>query len=215
MSQRYQLYYSSGACSMAVHVLLNELNQSVELIDTSISQQKNKSAEFLKINPRGEVPVLVDNGTVITEGGAIITYVCDGNPSPLFPKADAGVSRAKALEALMFCNASLHVAYSKAFMIGRATIDQASKEVLSKQICDSIQNLWNFCDEKLASQKYLAGDTFTAADILMTVIANWNGWLPQPITLGPNVKRVIREVSARPAYQKALEIEGVEYKAAA
>ena len=53
-------------------------------------------------------------------------------------------------------------------------------------------------------------------DILLTVIAGWGAHFPQPLApFGANVKRLLKEVSARPAFQKALKAEEVEYKAAA
>jgi glutathione S-transferase len=52
-------------------------------------------------------------------------------------------------------------------------------------------------------------------DILMAVIANWSAYFPGQITIGPNVKRVLKDVIARPAYQQAMAAEQVEYKAAA
>lgn len=210
----YKLYYSPGACSMAVHVILNELGQKFELIRTSVQDGATKKPEFLKINPRGQVPVLIDeDGTVMKEGGAIISYLLDKHGSPFLPKQ--GLQRAKALEWLSWCNASLHGAYSKAFWIGKACNDKKEQEHLGKDICAQIQSMWDEADQRLGKGKYLAGDFISGADILMCVIANWNQWMPQPIRLGNNVTRVIKEITARPSYQKALKEEKVEYKAAA
>ena len=108
----YQLYYSPGACSMAVHVILNELNQPVELHKISLQEGDNRKPEFLRINPRGQVPVLVDDGFVIREGAAQIIYLLEKHKSPLLPAS--GKERAAALEWLCYANASLHVASAAA-----------------------------------------------------------------------------------------------------
>lgn len=201
----YTLYYKPGACSMAVHAVLNELNVPFE----TIKQTDLKSPEFLKLNPRGQIPLLVVDGEPVKEGAAIITWLLDTHTSSLLPKS--GIERAKALEWLMWGNASLHPACGKMFWLNKLTLDEAVKTELAKVITGQIQSLWDEADARLAKHKYLAGETLTAADILITVIANWG----LPVTLGPNVKRLIKEVSARPAYQKALKTEEVEYKAAA
>lgn len=201
----YTLYYKPGACSMAVHAVLNELNVPFE----AVKQTDLKSPEFLKLNPRGQIPLLVVDGEPVKEGAAIITWLLDTHGSPLLPKS--GIERAKALEWLMWGNASLHPACGKMFWLNKLTLDEAVKTELAKVIAAQIQTLWDEAEVRLAKHKYLAGDTLTAADILITVIANWG----LPVTLGPNVKRLIKEVSARPAYQKALKTEEVEYKAAA
>ncbi|MCK6417475.1 MAG: glutathione S-transferase family protein [Alphaproteobacteria bacterium] len=209
----YTLYYSPGACSMAVHVILNTLNVPFKAVRTSIKDGDTKKPEFLKKNPRGAVPFLEFDGHGMREGGAIITYLCDAHSSPLLPKS--GWARANALQWLMFANATLHVAYSKAGMIGRTVDDGPSKEKALKAALDSIQSMWDEIETHLAANgPYLCGKEQTAADILLTVIANWS-WLPRQFSFGPKTKTLLKTISAQPAYQKALQEEQVEYKAAA
>jgi len=209
----YQLYYSPGACSMAPHVILNEVNQPVELKKIELMKGEGQKPEFLKINSRGQVPVLVDDGQIIREGAAIIIHICEKANSPLLPKS--GKERAEALEWLCFGNASLHPAYGRAFWINKNAEGDA-KEKLMKAAFEQINKLWAELDARLAKNKYLCGDKVTAADILVTVIANWGSHFPEgSVTHGSNVKRLIKEISQRPAYQKALKDEQVEYKAAA
>jgi len=207
----YQLYYAPGTCSMAIHIILNELNQPVELKKVILSEPR--SPEFLKVNPRGAVPALIDDGHVIREGGAIIAYLLDKHNSPMLPKS--GKERATALEWLMFANSTLHPAYGKGFFVMKNTSDPAQKEALLKMAVEQVEKLWAELDERLASQPYVCGKECSAADILIAVIANWGSYFPVPIKLGDNVKRMLRDVTARPAYQKALATEQVEYKAAA
>lgn len=209
----YKLYFSPGACSLAVHVALNECGAKFEAINTSISEGKTRDATFLALNPRGQVPVLVDGDLPIREGGAILTYLLDKEKSPLLPAS--GPARATALEWLMWGNATLHPAYSRNFWLGRTVTDEAQKQTLQAAGLEGIKKLWDEAEARLAKQPFLAGNECTIGDILMTVIANWNGWLPQPISFGPNVTRVLKAVSSRPAYQKAMQAEGIEYKAAA
>ncbi|MDE3016038.1 MAG: glutathione S-transferase family protein [Pseudomonadota bacterium] len=209
----YTLYYSPGACSMAPHVLLNELNVPFQTQKTDVHHGDGQKPEFLKLNPRGQIPVLVEDDFVIREGAAIMIYLMDKHQSPLLPKS--GKERAAALEWLCFGNASLHPAYGKVFFILRNITDKAAQEQAFKAALAQINKLWAEVDARLAKNKYLCGNNFTAADILLTVIANWGITWPAQATIGPNVKRLIKEVSQRPAYQKALKTEEVEYKAAA
>lgn len=211
----YTLYYSPGACSLAVHVLLNELNQPVKLVDVSLAQGKNKDPEFLKVNPRGAVPVLVDDGHVIREGGAILTYLMDKHNSPMLPKS--GKERATALQWLMFANATLHPTYSKTFMVGKvAGLDDTAKAALYENIYAQINSQWAELNAELASKPYICGKECSAADILFTVISGWAPWLPggDKIVLGSNVQRMIKDVTARPSYQQAVAAETASSKAA-
>jgi glutathione S-transferase len=207
----YKLYYSPGACSMAIHVVLNECNQpaTFEKIDLAAP----RPPEFLKINPRGQVPVLVDGDQVLREGAAIILHLCEKHQSPLLPKS--GPARDVAIEWLMFCNATLHPAYARCFFLLRNTQDAAAKEHLLGVALAMLNKLWAEVEERLGASAYLASDSITAADILLTVIANWANYLPKAPMLGPRTKKLLQTVIARPSYKKALEAEQVEYKAAA
>ncbi len=206
----YTLYYKAGACSMAVHVLLNELNQPVTLKNI-ILEGETKDPEFLKINPRGQVPTLVEDGFVMREGGAILAFLADKHQSPLLPQS--GHARATALEWLMFCNATLHPAYGRVFGAMRLAPGEMREKLISAGI-ENINKLWQDVDAHLANSPYLAGKDMTVGDILITVIANWSARMPA-VQLGSNVKRLLKTVSQRPAYQKALAAEHIEYKAAA
>lgn len=206
----YTLYYSPGACSLAVHVILNEIGADFELVKTNLTEAR--TAEFLKLNPRGQVPTLVEDGKPLREGAAIILHLLEKHNSPLLPKS--GDERTAAIEWLMFCNASLHPTYSRVFFLNRAAEDANAKEKLLDVTFKQINKLWAEVEERLNNNKYLAGNNLTAADILLTVIANWSANFPA-IQIGEKAKKLLKGVSSLPSYQKAMEAEGVQYKAAA
>ncbi|MDE2029790.1 MAG: glutathione S-transferase family protein [Alphaproteobacteria bacterium] len=206
----YKLYYSPGACSMGIHIALNECGQEVELEEISFAARQNRSAEYLAINPRGHVPTLVEDGRVLREGAAILIHVLEKHDSPLLPKS--GPERDAAIEWLMFANSTLHPAYARVFFLKRGGVTEGT---LMDAAATNINDLWSEVEHRLAEHPYICGDKVTIADILLTVIANWSGNVPKPIHLGPNTKRLLKEISSRPAYQKALADERVEYKAAA
>ncbi|MES2983813.1 MAG: glutathione S-transferase family protein [Pseudomonadota bacterium] len=210
----YTLYGMTGSCSMAVHVVLNELGETPTMVDVRVPDGQPRPAEFLAINPRGNVPVLVDGDIVLREGGAIISYLLDKHDSPMLPKSGAG--RAKALEWLMFANASMHPAYGRVFFTLRTISDAAAKEEALTAALAQIDKLWADVDAQLAKTSFICGNEVSAADILLAVIANWGmDSFAKRLTLGDNVKRMLRAVTARPAYQTAIAQEHVVYKAAA
>jgi len=208
----YKLYIMPGTCSMAVHIVLNELNQPVELINISASSGAANRPEYLKRNPLGSVPALDDDGHLITEGAAIITYLLDKHKSPMLPAS--GKERATALQWLMFANATMHPVYGRGFFLKRATED-ATQAALLKSTVERINELWAIVDKKLGETPYITGSSISAADILLSVIANWSGNISPDIQFGENSKRLFKEISNRPSAQKAFASEQVEYKAAA
>ena len=202
----YKLYYFPGACSMTVHIVLNEAGQDVELI-LAKDANGNKIADLSKVNPRAQVPVLMEDGRPLFEGAAQMIYLCDKHNLDLLPKS--GWERAQALQWLMIGNASLHPAYSRTNFLKKngGTEDQIRASRAGAQA------IWDQVEAHLNDSKYLAGDQITLADILFTVIGHWAD--PGVYSYGPKTNALFKEIIARSAYQKALQAENVEYKDAA
>lgn len=211
----YTLYYSPGACSMAVHAILNDLGVPYQTVATDKASRQSES--FLKLNPRAQVPVLTDEGLTIFEGAAIITWLCDKHGfSGSWTTDYNSAQRATCLQWLAYCNATLHGWYSKAFWTMSAITDEAVRDQCLQSCYSSIQSCWDQIEHQLTTQDYLCGSECSPADILMTVIANWFTYLPNcNIKFGPCTTRTLKSVSSRPSFQQALSAEQVTYKAAA
>ena len=202
----YELFYKTGACSLAVHVLLNEIGADYTLSPYDVKEPNSK---LLKVNPLGQVPTLVVDGEPIVEGAAILTWLCDTHQSPLLP--DSGIERARALQWLAFCNSSLHPLYGQFFHGG----DAFAASEFAKKAEKSLQKLWDQVEAQLGKTRYLAGDAPTVGDILGTVIASWNPHIKANVVLGEKTQAWAKAVAARPAYGKAAADEKKSAKAAA
>jgi glutathione S-transferase len=206
-----KLYYTSGACSFAVHALLNECGADYETQRVEMSAGDNKKPEFLKLNSRGQIPVLVDGDSVLREGAAILMYVADKFKSPMIPQS--GAERQAALEWMMFCNSTLHPAYGACFFIARQTVDADAKASIMAAAEARVQMLWDDVEAQLNKTTYIAGANITVADLMLCTMANWLA-ATQP-KFGPKTIALIKNVTARPSYKAALATEEVTYKAAA
>lgn len=208
----YELYTMAGSCSMAIHAIINELglDAKIHLVEKNDGPNGIKSPEYLKKNPRGNVPFLTEDGKGMIEGGAIITYLCD-KEGKLIPQK--GWERAQALQWLMFANSTLHPAYGHTFWIN-TNLPEEQREAALKTARSQIQQLWDYVEQQLEANgtSYLAGNDITAADFLISTIANWNA---SAYKFGPKTKALFQSVQARPSFRKALQAEKVEYAAAA
>lgn len=199
----YKLYYSRGTCSLAANALLNFLEQKVELVDIS------KMDNYKDINATGSVPYLVDGNTKVREGAAIALYLMEKHSSPMLPKDP--VAQSNVNQWMMFANATIHPAYGKLFFSKGAITDENAKQEAFKAAYAKVNKLWKIVDDQLAKTKFVAGNDITMGDIFMAVYANWNHSFGSNIVLGPNVTRMVKEVASRPAFQKAMESEGVKF----
>ncbi len=211
----YQLYGLSGSCSMTTHALLICMQQPFEY--HSMTPQSIKQPEFLKLNPRGNVPLLLDDGFSIRENVAIISYLCDKHGCSGWTQDLGTQARATQMQWLAYCNSTLHGTYMPAFKaaFGGYANEQTKQDILNSSQT-AIQSLWDELDQTLSTRAYLSGDAWGPADVYMSVIAGWNKNLPMlTFTLGSNVQRVIKTVSSQPWFQQAVSEEHTEYKVAA
>lgn len=198
----YKLFYSPGACSLAVHAVLNAIKADYELILTKIDGKQNHTEEYLKLNPLGQVPVLAEGDKVRKESAAIMLHLLDKAKHELMPQS--GEERVKAIQWLLFFNSSMHQTYSSYFLMSKnlPTAEDA-KTLVTKRI----NKLWRYVENEFNAE-FIAGDKPTAGDILMAVIANW---LPH-VTIGEKTKAACAKVAKLPYFAKALEEESIKYR---
>ncbi|MBF0571118.1 MAG: glutathione transferase GstA [Candidatus Omnitrophica bacterium] len=194
-----KLYYTPSACSLASHIVLNELGLKYDSETVDLKTHKTaKGEDFYKINPKGYVPVLVlDNGQMLTEGVAILTYLTDLDSSK--EKAD----RYQQLECLVFIATELHKTISSLF-----GYKEAPKEIITG-IKDKVAKRFDFMDKKLANREFVIGKAFGPADAYLFTVLNWCPHLGIDLGLWKNLVSFVKRIQARPAVQKTLQQEGI------
>jgi len=110
-----QLYFAPGACSFVPHCLLELSGAAYEPKMVKLHKGEQYDATYQAINPRGQVPVLVEDGQAVTQIVAIALYLDEKFPHCGFLPA-SGVARAKALETLAWMNNTVHPTFTHVFM---------------------------------------------------------------------------------------------------
>lgn len=200
-----KLYYSPGACSLSPHIALREagLPFTLEKVDTK-TKKTESGADFYAVNPRGYVPALqLDDGSVLTEGAAIVQYIADLKPeSELAPKP-ATLARARLQEELNFVSSELHKGFGPLFN----TADSAENRDAAK---GKLARRFDDVEAKLADGRpYLLGERFSVADGYLFTVANWGGHVGFPLDRWPKVQALMARVSARATVQDAMKAEGL------
>jgi glutathione S-transferase len=200
-----KLYYATGACSLAVHIVINELNLPCEYESVDLHTKKTKTGvNFLEINPKGEVPTLVlDNGQVLTENAVIQQYLADQHPSPLLPNKE-DFRHYRVLEWLNFVSTDIHKGFGPLFS---SDVPQALKESL---FIPNIKKKFAYVDQQLANNTFLTGNEFALPDGYNFVLLTWLKPLKVDLAQWPNITRFFNAVKARPAVHKSLEEEGIK-----
>lgn len=198
-----KLFYSPGACSLATHIALFEsgLDFSAERVDLK-TKQTASGADFRAINPKGYVPALqLADGTVLTEGPALLQFVADQAPAKHLAPAFGEVARYQLMGWLNFIGTEVHKQFSPLF-------NPAATEDAKSNARTAIANRLGYLSRTLEGRDYLMGN-YTVADAYLFVVLSWSGHVNVSLADWPVLQAYLGRIAARPAVQQALRAEGL------
>jgi glutathione S-transferase len=198
-----KLYYAPGACSLAPHIILLEAGYQFELEKVDLGKKTTADGgDFMKINPKGYVPVLeLDDGQLLTENIAIDQYLVDRKEeSDLAPRIGT-MERYRLIEWLAFISTEIHKQFGPLF---KPTTPEATRQTQK----DQLAKRFDYVAGQLKGKQYLMGD-FTVADAYLFTVLNWTGKLQIDMSRWPVLETYMTRVAARPQVQAALKAEGL------
>jgi glutathione S-transferase len=199
-----KLYYAPGACSLSPHIALHEAGLAHELVKVDLRAKKLENGDdFLKVNPKGQVPALaLDSGEIVTEGPVIVQMIADQAPAKNLAPARDSAERYKLLEWLNFITTELHKNIGP--MFSPMLADDA--KTFFK---DRAMGKFKLIDSELAGKDYLMGKQFTVADGYLFVMLRWADGHKMDLSGLKNLMAYKDRVAARPNVQAALKMEGL------
>jgi glutathione S-transferase len=199
-----KLYYAPGVCSLSPHIALLEAGLPYDLVKVDLRAKKLENGDdFLKINPKGQVPALVtDDGEVITEGPVIVQRIADKVPASNLAPARDSDERYKLLEWLTYINGELHKNISPLF---NPMLSDEAKAVFK----DRAMGKFRYVDSQLADRDYLMGTQFTVTDGYLYVMLRWADGMKFDLSGLDNLLAYKDRVAARPKVHEALVKEGL------
>lgn len=203
-----KLFYAPGACSIGIHVLLEEIGKPYEPILLNIREGAQFAPEFATLNPKAKVPTLVrDDGTTLTEFPAIAFWLARTNPeAKLLPEDVEG--QARVLETMDYVVATLHMqGFSRMFRPSNFAPSEADHEAVKARGREIFERGLVVLDQTLAGRDYVAGG-FSVADAAVFYVEFWAA-ARMGMTLPPNCAAHYERMKARPAVQRTLAQEGL------
>ena len=197
-------YYAPHSSASPVHWTLEELGISYEKVPVDLKAGDNKKPEFLKLNPNGKVPLLVQNGLPIFESAAIQIYLGEqfGVERGLYPPP--GIERAMAVMWIVWTNATLGEAMSRLGRnLGEWAPEDERNEKAGKRALEEIQEMMLILDKHLEGRSFLTGEQLTLADLHL---ASWIGYVQMmKIDLAPyrSLSSWVHRCQQRPSFQTA------------
>jgi glutathione S-transferase len=199
-----KLYYSPGACSLSPHIALREAGLTFETEKVDLRLKTTASgADYNTINPKGYVPALqLDDGTVLTEGPAIVQYIADRVPSSKLAPAAGSMDRYRLQEWLGFINSEVHKSFSPLF-------DAKTPAETSTGARERLHRRFATIDAALAGKSYLLGEQFSVADGYLFTVLSWADHVKLDVSEFANLAAFRARVAARPAVKATLVAEGL------
>ena len=203
-----KLMYSPGACSIGIHVLLEEIGKPYEAQLVNLREGGQFKPEFTSVNPKSKVPTLVrDDGSVLTEYPAIAYLLARTNPDKKLLPEDVE-AQVRAIEALDYAVATVHMqGFSRLFRASNYTPNPADEDKVKERGKEMVEKGFAVLDKALGGKDYVAG-SFSIADSALFYVEFWGG-KRMNMKLPANCDAHLNRMLARPAVQRVMQQEGL------
>jgi glutathione S-transferase len=216
-----KLYFAPGACSFVPHTLLETIGAPYEPVMVKLHKGEQQEQAFRSINPRGQVPVLVDGDQVITQILAIVSYLDAQHPEQGFLPRDP-LARTRVLETLAWMNNTVHPTFTHFFMPHKFTESaegQAAIKAHAAKVYPGLLAEIEAMAQKAADQgrPFLGGERFGPLDAYALVLLRWGGFAKIDPTGYRALWAHVNKVAELPAVKRAIERERLQlnlYRAA-
>lgn len=201
-----KLYYASGACSLSVRILIHELGLTIGYESVDLQTKKTALGEdFLKINPKGSVPVLqLDSGEFLTENLAIHCYLAEVHQATrLFPPIGS-IDRYHVLEWMSFLASDVHKGFGVLFT------PSVPEDLKNKVFKPNSRKKLDYINQRLGKNIYLMGDQYTLPDAYLYAMLRWLAHFDMKVAEWPHIARYYDSLKNRASIQMSLKEENQE-----
>ena len=206
------LHYHPGTASMVPHILLEEIGEPYQRVLVDRAAGAHKQPEYLRLNPNGLIPVLVDGDQVVYETAAIVLHLCDTHPHARLAPAPGSWERALFYQWLAWLTNTLQSTLIVYFYPERwvRVGNTAGAAEVKEQAQQKIGALLDMLDAELArhGQSWFGGPEYSALDAYVFTLCRWTrNFSSAPARdrrrLGPYLQRMLE----RPALERVFAAE--------
>jgi glutathione S-transferase len=206
----YALYYFPGNASLLPHMMLREIGAEFDLRLVDRSQNAQKSAEYLRLNPNGRIPVLLDGDLVLFETAAVALHLADRHPEAGLAPALGTPERAQFYKWMAHLTNTPQAEFRAYFYPHEHVSDEAAAPRVKEAAEARLNGMFDRIAAQLGEGPWLLGERFSAADLFLFMLIRWGRGMNRPPRALPNLDALAKRVLARPAVQAAIEAEGLK-----
>ena len=202
------LYYAPTTCSMATLIALEEAGADVDYVRLDLAKGDTRHPAYLKLTPKGRVPVFVTERGVLSESPAILAWIAQTWPeSNLVPANDPWLA-AQVNSFNNFLSGTMHgIGFAGIFKSLRFADGEAAQSAVKDKAYQTVREAFEMIEKKLGADGWVHGDAYTTSDAYLTVLYGWLAHIGRDLGPFPKVAALAARVRARPATQRALAKE--------
>ena len=205
-----RLYYARGACSLAPHIVLEELAIPFTAVAVSLADDEQTAPDYLQINPRGRVPALEVHGSIYTEVPALLVYLASLKPEAGLTPPPGSTALARCLEWVAWLSSTFHAAIAQLFRPHRYLSADADTGPLQENGMHNIRAMAAEVEVSVGDG-WLLGEAYTIADAYLFPFYRWGNIVGLSMSKDyPAWSAWITRMARRPAVMRTLEREGIK-----
>jgi glutathione S-transferase len=205
----YKLYWAADTGAMAPQILLEEVAADYELVVLDYDAHEETTADYLAVNPRGQVPALIlPDGSILTESAAMVLHIADAHQAANLLPPLGSSERARVYRWLIYAVANLYESILRSYYSDRFADDATAAELVKQTARADIDKYWDLLELDMAQNQsngpYLLGNRYSVIDPYLLMLV---GWHEHPETLlgrCPTLNKLFNAVRQRPAVSKVL-----------
>jgi glutathione S-transferase len=202
------LYYSPGSCSLASHIVLEEIGKPYDVVEVNVKRGDHLKPEYLAINPHARVPTLKVGAFILTECPAILAYLDRTNPdAALLPEDPA--QEARGLSLMSWLASTVHVSFAHVFRPERWSGDDSALAGIKTRGIEQVRAHFDEIEGLLVDGQYSLGRRFSVLDPYLLVFYRWGHRIALTMDSYPRFTAHAQRIAARPAAQRVFAQEGI------
>lgn len=204
-----KLYYTASTCSLATHIVLEEVGADYSTVRVDFATEQQKSAEYLKINPKARVPALVTDEGILTETPAMLVYLAQRFPQARLAPMEDPFFFAQIQSFNSYLCSHVHVAHAHR-MRGHRWVDADDKAAIAamqRKVPESVSAGFELIEREMLKGPWVMGDQYTVCDPYLFTLAQWLEKDGVDLARIPRVVDHRHRMSERPAVKKAIADE--------
>ncbi|MBE7419354.1 MAG: glutathione S-transferase family protein [Ideonella sp.] len=166
-------YYAPNTCALASHLALEHARADYRAERVSFATQQQRSAQYLRINPKGRVPALVTERGVLTETPAILQYVAQTHPQAALAPLDDAFELARMNAFNSYLCSTVHVAHAHRMRGSRWADNAAAQEAMKKKVPQSVGECFELIEREFFAGPWVLGARYSVSDMYLFTLANW------------------------------------------